>query len=121
MDGNTLTLDGIPGVRTFTDRPVRETTDVSLSDFVALWDGEHGDFGQVPPNADLSIFDDGGPPENVVVELVSAQQLDSNSVAFEVVVIGGSPPVGDFGAVSAFVDSRCTTVPTSCDPTLCNR
>ncbi len=38
LDGDTLTLNGVPNVIYFTDRPARKVGHLSLKKFVEMWD-----------------------------------------------------------------------------------
>ena len=108
VDG-VLTLDGIPNVTYFADRPSRLTGQITLPQFMDNWSLGPDSFADVPPNADLSVFDSSGQVVNMVVELSSLELLDSDSIRFTVKVLEGLPPSGAFGAASLFIDDCCNT------------
>jgi len=83
LDGDTLTLNGVPNVIYFSDRPNRIAGQMSLSHFVEMWDKGVDSFKADPPNATLSVLTKEG-ANNVVVEVMSAQQK-SGSIYFKVV------------------------------------
>lgn len=106
LDGDTLTLEGVPAIVTFSDRPERIAVDVPLE---ALSDA--GDaFTDDPPNAVLSVLTDEG-ITNVVLELTSTT-VDGSTASFGYKILAGDPPEGDFGPASLFVDG--TQIPPGC-------
>ncbi len=98
VDGDTLTLKGVPVVVTFSDRPERIAVDVPLDALSRAGDAFAGD----PPNAVLSVLTDKG-ITNVVLELTSATS-DGSTASFGYKILAGDPPEGDFGPASLFVD-----------------
>jgi len=84
LKGDTLTLNGVPNVIYFSDRPARIAGHMSASKFVEMWDNS---FKADPPNATLSVLTKEG-AENVVVELKSVEQK-IGSVVFKVAVLEG--------------------------------
>lgn len=116
VDGDVLTLDGVPSVVYFSDRPDRIAGHLDLGAFTKLWSSELGGFGQVPPNAVLAMLSDGN--EGVVLELLDVS-ADSDGLHFDVEVLEGSTLLeGSFGQASLFIDStvltRCPTGPDTC-------
>ena len=102
LKGDTLTLNGVPNVIYFSDRPVRKAGHISVSEFIKMWDKGSDSFKADPPNATLSIL--GKVDEmNVVLELMSVEQK-SGSVVFKVAVLEGKIPE-TFQISSMFVDS----------------
>ncbi len=101
LKGDTLTLNGVPNVIYFSDRPARKAGHMSLSNFVEMWDKGVDSFKADPPNATLSVLTKEG-DKNVVVELRSEEQKLS-SVVFKVVVLEGIFPV-EFNTVDLFID-----------------
>ncbi len=101
LDGDTLTLNGVPNVIYFSDRPARKAGHLSLEKFVEAWDKGDDSFKTDPPNATLSVLKKYG-AKNVVVELMSVKQK-SGSVVFKVVVLEGVFPV-EFNTGSLFID-----------------
>ncbi len=103
LDGDTLTLNGVPNVIYFADRPARKAGHLSLEKFVEMWDKGDDSFKADPPNATLSVLKKEG-AENVVVELMSVEQK-SGSVVFKVAVLEGVLPQR-FKTSSIFIDLR---------------
>ena len=87
LKGDTLTLNGVPNVIYFSDRPARIAGHLSLEKFVESWNKGSDSFKADPPNATLSVLTKEG-AENVVLELMSVEQK-SGSVVFKVAVLEG--------------------------------
>ncbi len=102
VEGDTLTLEGVPSVIYFSDRPVRTVGHRSIEAFVAAWGQGEDSFAADPPNAVLSLLDPDA-VEDSVIELTSAV-LDGDALRFEFTVVEGSPPEGVFGRASLFMD-----------------
>ena len=103
LDGNTLTLNGVPNVLYFSDRPDREAGHLSLEKFVESWNEGVYSYKADPPSATLSVLKKDG-AENVVFELNSVEQK-SGSVDFKVVVLEGVEKVAtSFNAGTLFID-----------------
>lgn len=102
LKGDILTLNGVPNVIYFSDRPARKTGHMSLSEFIDMWDKGVDSFKADPPNATLSVLKKEG-AKNVVVELMSVEQK-SGSVVFKVAVLEGNV-TESFEASSLFIDS----------------
>ncbi len=103
LDGDKLTLNGVPNVIYFSDRPFRKAGHMSLSNFVEMW-GKGGDsFKADPPNATLSVLTKDG-ANNIVVELLSVEQK-RGSVVFKVAVLEGNV-TGSFETSALFIDFR---------------
>ena len=101
LKGDTLTLNGVPNVIYFSDRPNRIAGHLSLLEFIEMWDKGVDSFKADPPNATLSVLTKDG-AKNVVVELMSVEQK-RGSVVFKVVVPDGRLPVS-FEASSLYMD-----------------
>jgi len=102
LKGDTLTLNGVPNVIYFSDRPARKAGHLSLEKFVESWNKGVDSFKADPPNATLSVLKKDG-TKNVVVELLSVEQK-SGSVVFKVAVLEGMFP-GSFKMSSLFIDA----------------
>ncbi len=102
LDGDKLTLNGVPNVVYFTDRPARKAGHLSLEKFVESWNKGSDSFKADPPNATLSVMTKDG-ANNVLVELISVEQK-SGSVIFKVAVLEGMLP-GSFEVSSLFIDA----------------
>jgi len=102
LDGDTLTLNGVPNVIYFSDRPARKAGHMTAVKFVEMWNKGLDSFKADPPNATLSVLKKDG-AKNVVVELMSVEQK-AGSVVFKVAVLEGESSLGDFTAGSVFLD-----------------
>ena len=99
-------------VHAFTDRPYRETRQLSPLEFVALWEATGTDsFAQDPPNAVLTYWDPSRTPSarSVVCELVGPPSFDLRSSMMTVPLrvldpAGASIPSG-LSEASLFIDS----------------
>jgi hypothetical protein len=101
LDGDTLTLNGVPNVIYFSDRPDRVAGHMSVSKFVEMWDKGDDSFKADPPNATLSVLKKDA-AKNVVVELMSVEQK-SGSVVLKLAVLEGNV-TGAFETSSLFID-----------------
>jgi hypothetical protein len=104
FDGSVLTLRGTsPTVLYFCDRPVREAGHLTLEALAEQVQEGKNNFLENPPNAAVSIFNDDGTVNEVVVVLPSAPAIAADRVKFEVIGIEGILPATG-GAVSMFID-----------------
>ena len=101
LKGDTLTLNGVPNVIYFSDRPLRKAGHMSLSNFIEMWNKGSDSYKADPPNATLSVLNKEG-AKNVVVELMSVEQK-RGSVVFKVAVLEGMFPV-EFNTGDLFID-----------------
>ncbi|MCZ6685351.1 MAG: hypothetical protein O6849_05145 [Candidatus Dadabacteria bacterium] len=101
LKGDTLTLNGVPNVIYFSDRPARKAGHLSLEKFVESWNKGSDSFKADPPNATLSLLKKEG-AENGVVELMSVEQK-SGSVVFKISVLEGLIPES-FKTSTLFID-----------------
>ncbi len=101
LDGDTLTLNGVPNVIYFSDRPARKADHLSISEFIEMWDKGVDSFKADPPNATLSVLKE-DEARNVVVELTGVEQK-KDSVVFKVVLLEGKG-IESFEASSLFID-----------------
>jgi hypothetical protein len=101
-DAKRLTLTGVsPVTLFFTDRPQRIAGNMSTAKFVPFWSEGPDSFQSDPPNADVSIVEDGA-LHQTVVELQDPQ-LSGEDLSYTVEVIQGEMP--QTGAeVSVFID-----------------
>ncbi len=102
LEGDTLTLNGVPNVVYFTDRPARVAEHISFEKFVESWNEESDSFKADPPNATLSVLKE-AEAKQVVVELMSAD-MKKGSIYFKVEVLEGNV-TGTFTVASIFIDS----------------
>lgn len=97
-----LTLTGVsPVTLFFTDRPERIAGNMSTSRFVPFW-GEGADsFASDPPNADLSVIENGALKQTVVV--LKDPELAGEDLSYTVEVLKGDMPASASEA-SLFID-----------------
>ena len=99
---STLTLVGISPVTTFfTDRPERRAGGMTTAEFVPFWGEGKDSFAKDPPNADLSIIEN-GKLQQAVVELTNPV-LKGDTLTYTVNVIKGPVPARGSNA-SVFID-----------------
>lgn len=104
VDKNTFTLKGVgPTVIYFCDRPVRMAGHLSLKEFMDSWTQRKDNFSDNPPNAVLSVIDDGDEMLDVVVELTQQPKLNGDELIYTFKVINGEVPKAG-GASSLFID-----------------
>jgi len=101
LDGDILTLDGVPNVIYFSDRPARKAGHMSVVKFLDNWHKGAESFKSDPPNATLSILDKDG-AKNAVVELHSVDQKNG-SLNVKIRVLQGEI-AKSFGPSSLFID-----------------
>ncbi len=115
LDGDTLTLNGVPNVIYFTDRPARIAGHISVAEFIKRWDRTGDDSGKVGAEhsqmATLSVLKKKG-AKNVEVELMSVEQK-RGSVVFKVAVQQFGLPDMRFKKSSLFIDRYSSFI--ACD------
>jgi hypothetical protein len=101
-DQNRLTLRGAsPVTLFFSDRPERIAGNMKTEDFVPFWSDGKDSFLSDPPNADISILEDGKLHQTVAV--LQDPALDGEDLVYTVRIIDGDMPVlGE--DVSVFID-----------------
>jgi hypothetical protein len=91
-DQNRLTLRGVsPVTLFFSDRPERIAGNMRTAAFVPFWSQGADSFLSDPPNADLSILEDGTLRQTVVV--LRAPVLESEDLHYTVQILEGEMPV----------------------------
>lgn len=101
-DSATLTLSGVsPVTLFFADRPDRIAGNMSTAKFVPFWSTGTDSFLKDPPNADLSIIEN-GTLRQTVVELRDPK-LDGDTLTYQVTIISGDMPVTG-SEISVFID-----------------
>lgn len=106
LEGDTLTLNGVPNVIYFSDRPDRLAGHFSLEKFVESWNKGSDSFKADPPNATLSVLKKEG-AKNAVIELKGVEQKNG-SLYFKVVEQEGNV-TRSFEAAGLFIDGRINT------------
>jgi hypothetical protein len=101
-DTSTLTLSGVsPVTLFFADRPERVAGNMTTARFIPFWSEGTDSFLKDPPNADLSIIENGS-LRQTVVELRDPA-LDGDTLTYIVKIIAGDMPVTG-SEVSVFID-----------------
>ena len=97
-----LTLKGVSSqVVYFSDRPDRIAGHMNLLDFLDDWDEGPDSFEENPPNAALSIVNDGEVKNPVVV--ITNPKLKGEDLSFNVSKLDGDLP-NEMGPISVFID-----------------
>jgi hypothetical protein len=100
---NILTLKGVnPSVTFFSDRPYRIAGHVLIPGFIQLWDEGGDSFKDDPPNANISILED-GQVKSAVVEIADPQFKNKQLTYRVVKVLDGDLPASG-GVCSLFID-----------------
>ena len=103
FENSRLTLNDVPLVVYFSDRPARISGQLSIQVFAQGWSQGPDSFKADPPNATLSILGDDG-NKNIVVELSDPNvKVKEGSISFKVRVLDGELPE-KFGHSSLFID-----------------
>lgn len=101
FDGKVLTLEGVGSTLFFTDRPNRIVGHVDTARLIKEVSTGKDNFKESPPNATISILDDKGVTNAVVVLL--EPKLDGQTIAYPVEVLDGKIP-STFKTASLFID-----------------
>jgi len=102
FDQGELTLNGVPLVVYFTDRPYRKAGHLSLEEFAKLWKKDAKKQADNPPNAELAIYDQDGATQAVAI--LSQPKVGKNEISYTVKIIGGNISK-TFGHATLFVDT----------------
>ena len=98
----TLALTGVsPTTLFFTDRPNRVAGNMTTASFVPFWSKGKDSFSKDPPNADISILEN-GKLQQVVVELKSPA-LKGDTLTYNATIIAGKMPAKGAN-VAVFID-----------------
>jgi len=103
-EGNTLTFKEVPLVVYFADRPYRISGHISLEKFLWLWDKGEDNFKDVPPTAQLSVYDENGDKHDVLI--ITSPIVKRDTISFKVKELeeGESIPKS-FGHSTLFIDN----------------
>jgi len=104
-DKHTLTLKGVgPTTLYFSDRPVRLAGHFrTKEDYLPLWTQGKDSFFKDPPNATLSVFENGQMELTDVVVKLQHPRLAGNDLTYDITVIEGKLPVAG-GPTALFID-----------------
>ena len=103
FENGTLTLNDVPLVIYFSDRPARISGQLSIQVFEQGWRTGTDSFKADPPNATLSILAEGG-DKNIVVELSDPSvMVKEGKISFKVKVLDGELPTS-FEHSTLFID-----------------
>ena len=103
-DKRTLTLKGVsPTTLFFSDRPVRMAGHFNKEDYLKLWADGKDSFEADPPNATLSVFEEGQEDLLDVVVKLQNPRYQADDLIYDITLIEGRlPKVG--GPSSLFID-----------------
>ena len=89
----------------FSDRPVRIAGHIKMDAYLKEWTAKAGkdNFGQDPPNAVLSVYEQGQPDNTTAVVEITQPKIDGSDLVYSYKLIEGSLPAGG-GATSLFID-----------------
>jgi len=100
-----LTLNDVPLVVYFADRPARISGQLSIQVFQQGWGTGTGSFKNDPPNGTLSILGKDG-NKNIVVELSDPNvDVEEGKISFKVRVLDGELPSA-FDHATLFIDAK---------------
>lgn len=107
LKGDILTLNGVPNIVYFSDRPARTAGHLSIEKFIASWSEANEPSNENPPNAVLSVLDNTS--QNFVVEILSVESKN-DSMSFKVKELQGEIP-DSFEGASLFIDDAHIKTP----------
>ena len=105
-DGKTLRLVNVDKQTVyFADRPVRLAGHVPMSAYLEEWTAAAGpnNFAKNPPNATLSVYEDGKAENTLAVVEISEPVLEGNDLVYRYRLIEGDMPKSG-GATALFID-----------------
>ena len=105
FDQGELTLNGVPLVVYFSDRPYRKAGHLSLEAFTKIWKRDSEKHRGNPPNAELAIYQADRDAHAVLI--VSDPKIDKAAVSFKVKVFHEKVPK-TFGHATLFIDQMPT-------------
>ena len=101
LKGDTLTLNGVPNVIYYSDRPNRIAGHIPVTKFIDNWHNGPESLKSDPPNAVLSILSENG-NKNITVELQNPS-VEGNVILFKIKILQGTAPK-EFKESSLFID-----------------
>ncbi len=103
-DNRTLTLQGVsPTTLFFSDRPVRIAGHFNKEDYLKLWGEGKESFRTDPPNATLSVFEEGQDDLLDVVVKLQNPRYQGDDLIYDITIIEGQLPKAG-GPSSLFID-----------------
>ena len=89
----------------FTDRPQRMAGHLKLTEYLEEWTTKAGkdNFGNDPPNASLSVYEEGQPDNTVIVVEINNPVVDGTDLIYNYKIINGTMPASG-GASALFID-----------------
>ena len=103
--GRTLTLKGLaPTTLFFSDRPVRIAGHYRTSEYLDFWKAGPDSFLKDPPNATLSVFQNGADELSDVVVTLRNPRVSGNDLIYDITVLSGKLPATGAGPASLFID-----------------
>jgi hypothetical protein len=105
-DKGTLTLKGIsPTTLFFSDRPVRMAGHYNMKEYLATWDEGRDSFSADPPNATLSVFEQGQDDLLDVVVKLQNPRVQGDDLIYDITLIDKEGPLPKKGGpASLFID-----------------
>lgn len=90
----------------FSDRPQRIAGHLTMADYLEEWTVQAGEdnFGGDPPNATLSVYEQGQPDNTIVVVEITDPVVEGADLIYSYRIIDGSMPQGG-GATALFIDT----------------
>ncbi len=103
--GKTLTLKGVsPTTLFFSDRPVRIAGHYRTNEYLQFWKAGPDSFLKDPPNATLSVFENGKDELSDVVVTLRNPRVSGNDITYDIALISGALPKTGAGPASLFID-----------------
>ena len=89
----------------FSDRPVRIAGHIKMADYLKEWTAKAGkdNFADDPPNATLSVYEQGQPDNTLVVVEITNPKIDGSDLVYNYKLIDGKLPAKG-GVTSLFID-----------------
>jgi hypothetical protein len=108
VDAEAMTLRLVnvnPQTLYFTDRPQRIAGHLKLTEYLEEWTMKAGkdNFTNDPPNATLSVYEDGQPDNTIIVVEINNPVVDGTDLIYNYKIINGTMPASG-GASALFID-----------------
>jgi len=100
-DADRLSLDKIPTVVFFSNRPARKAGHLSLDDFYSVWNGDLEENRDNPPNSGLSVSGKDGKDHAVVI--LTDPEINASGITFTAELLDGKIPAA-FERATLFID-----------------